>query len=130
MLGSLGDVIFEVADNHVLTFNELSFSRSANYTEHKIIGKSGILEFTGLNTGSCSITMIFDVSFGINPKSQVDELENMMQEHEANLFVLDGQLVGSGYWVIESLNETVEISDNFGGAHRISVNASLKEYIQ
>lgn len=130
MLGSLGSIVFEAADSHILTFSDLSFTRSANYTEHKIIGKSGILEFTGLNAGACSIKMVFDATLGINPKEQLEEIERMMQEHEANLFVLDGQLVGSGYWVIESLNETMEFIDNFGGAHRISVDVSLKEYVK
>lgn len=130
MLGSLGDIVFEVADDYILTLNDLSFTKSANYTEHKIIGKSGILEFTGLNAVSCSVKIVFDVSFGIDPKEQLQELERMMNEHEAAMFVLDGELIGSGYWVVESLNETFERIDNFGGAQRISVNVTLKEYIK
>ena len=130
MLGSLGNIIFEVADFHVLTFDSLSISRSANYAEHKILGRKGLTEFTGLNAGTCSIKMTFDISLGINPKKQAEELEKMLQEHEANLFVLDGQLVGSGYWVIESINENIELTDNFGGFHRITADVKLKEYYQ
>lgn len=128
MLGSFGSIVFECADNHVLTFQELSFNRSANYAEHKIIGRNGLVEFTGLNAGSGTIKMTFDSALGIDPQAQAQELQRMLQDHEACNFVLDGQPVGTGYWVIESISETVELVDWGGKAKRITATVNLKEY--
>lgn len=130
MIGSLGNIIFQVSTRSVNTFQDLSFTRSANYSEHKIIGKTGLVEFTGLNAGTCSLKMTFDVSLGVNPKKSITELERMLNEHEAALFILDGALVGTGYWVIESLSTNILTVDQFGGISRADVNISLKEYHQ
>lgn len=130
MIGSLGNIIFECSDSTILTFQDLSFNRGAAYAEHKILGGNTLVEFTGLNAATCSISITFNEALGIDPATQITELERMLNEHEANLFVLDGQPVGSGYWVIESISETFELLDNHGKARRITANVSLKEYYE
>lgn len=130
MIGSFGDIVFLCSDSTILTFQDLSFNRSASYAEHKILGGNGLVEFTGINAASCSISMNFEASLGVDPLKQITELERMLNDHEANLFVLDGKPVGSGYWVIESINETYELIDNNGRAKKITASVSLKEYYE
>ena len=130
MIGSLGDLIFECSDNHILTFQDLSFNKSVSYAEHKILARRSLLEFTGLNAASCSIKMQFDEALGIDPKKQLNTLETMMQDHQAANFILDGQPVGSGYWVIESINETFELLDNNGRPRKITADVNMKEYYE
>ena len=129
MIGSLGSIIFQVSDDYFLSFSDISFSRSATYAEHKIIDAAPLLEFTGLSSGTCSLKIIFDADQGLNPKKQIDELTDMLNNHEVLDFVIDGCLIGSGAWVIENLNYSIDRLDNFGGWHKVSANLSLKEYI-
>lgn len=128
MLGTLGNIVFEVAEGNVKTFRDLSFTHSANYTEHKILGRNGLVEFTGLNASSCTFKMVLDASLGVNPEQELEGLAELLNGHEAAEFVLDGQPVGTGQWVIESMNVTADIVDNQGGIVRASVSVTLKEY--
>lgn len=128
MIGSLGSIIFQVSDQSFLSFSDLSFSRSANFADHKIIAANTLLEFTGFSPAACSVKIILDSSLGVIPSEQLKDLQDMFDSHEAQLFVLDGKLVGSGDWVIESFNTNIERVNNFGRIERASVSLSLKEY--
>ncbi len=130
MIGTLGCVIFEVSEDSIKTFQDLSFSRQANYTEHKIINSKGLLEFTGLNAVTCSLKIILDASLGLIPAEELKTLRDMLNNHEAVAFILGGEVQGQGLWVIESMNETLELITNNGEIFRASVNLSLKEYLE
>lgn len=130
MIGTLGSVIFEVSEEFIKTFRDLSFSRQANYTEHAIINSKGLLEFTGLKANTCSLKIVLDASFGLNPAEELDILRKMLIEHEAVAFVIGGEVQGLGLWVIESMNETLDLIMNTGEIFRASVNLSLKEYLE
>ena len=56
MIGSLGEVVFEVSDEKVRTFRDFQIQRSAKYSEHAIHGRKGLLEFTGLSPASASLS--------------------------------------------------------------------------
>ncbi len=129
MIGTLGSVIFEVSEDSIKTFRDLSFSRQANYTEHAIINSKGLLEFTGLKANTCSLKIILDASLGLNPLKELDTLRKMLNNHEAVAFVIGGEVQGQGLWVIESMNETLELITNTGEIFKASVNLSLKEYL-
>ena len=130
MIGTLGSVILEVSEEFIKTFRDLSFSRQANYTEHAIINSKGLLEFTGLKANTCSLKIVLDASFGLNPAEELDILRKMLIEHEAVAFVIGGEVQGMGLWVIESMNETLDLIMNTGEIFRASVNLSLKEYLE
>lgn len=128
MIGSLGSVVFSVSEGQVKTFRDLAFSHGVSYQEHKILNKNTLLEFTGRNKSTCNLTMMLDVNTGNQPLKDISELKDLMDNHEACLFVLDGQPVGSGDWVIEGLNVNAERIDNFGGIVRAKVEIKLCEY--
>lgn len=129
MIGSLGDFIFEVSDEGVRTFQDLSFTHSAKYAEHAIHGQKGLLEFTGLNASTCTITIKLAAFLGTNPDAELELIKNMMDGPEAFTFMLDGQIIGENLWVIESITENREQVDNFGGTIINSITLRLKEYL-
>ncbi|MBR0035212.1 MAG: phage tail protein, partial [Synergistaceae bacterium] len=47
----------------------------------------------------------------------------------AVIFMLGDEVIGSDYWVIESLDEEYTEIDSKGQVKRIEVNVKLKEYI-
>ena len=130
MIGNLGGVEFQVSEDSIYTFRDLAFSRQANFTEHKIINSKGLLEFTGLNASLCSLKIVLDASHGINPAQELKALRDMLDSHEAVAFILGGDVQGSGLWVIESMNENLELVTNLGEIFRASVTLSLKEYLE
>ncbi|MBR0150146.1 MAG: phage tail protein [Synergistaceae bacterium] len=130
MVGTLGSIEFSVSEDMIRTFRDLSFTHSASYAEHKIIGRKGLLEFTGLNASTCSMKIFLDAQFGVNPAEELQTLYEAMNAHEAIAFTLGGQVMGGGLWVIETLNETHSIIGAGGALLRAEVSVSLKEYVE
>lgn len=130
MIGALGDVTFEVSISKVFTFDNLNFSHSAKYTEHSIHNRKGVLEFTGINASSASLTIKLDAHLGITPEYELDRLHELLENHTAIPFILDGKIQGWSRWVIESLEESHKIIDNTGALISAEVNIKLKEYLR
>ena len=130
MIGSIGEIVFESdSEKSVMTFDNLSVNRQADYAEHSILSKRGLLEFTGLKAETCSFTMLLDMSLGVNPSEQIRKLTEMLESHEAVNFILEGIPQGHGQWVIESLDVKHNIIDNNGYTRQAEVSIKLREYI-
>ena len=130
MIGSFGEVVFEVSAEKVRTFRDFQIQRSAKYTEHAIHGRKGLLEFTGLSASTVSLNIRLDAGLGINPKEELNTLHEILAKHEALPFILDGEPQGDGLWVLESIGENYDIIDNQGTFIAVEVSLKLKEYIE
>ena len=130
MIGSLGDVVFEVSTERVRTFRDFQIQRSAKYSEHAIHGRKGLLEFTGLSPASVSLSIRVDAGLGVHPKEELNTLHDILNNHEAVPFILDGEPQGDGLWVLEGVDENHEIIDNHGASIAVEVSLKLKEYIE
>ena len=129
MIGTLGDYEFEVSSEKVKTFRDLKFSNSAAYTEHKVHGRKAVLEFTGLNASTASLTVSLDIAQGVDPMTEITRFYEAMNNHEALGFTLGGEVMGEGLWVIESLDEDYEVIGGKGEVLRATVSLKLREYV-
>lgn len=129
MLGTLGDYEFEVSAERVHTFSGLRFNNSAAYAEHKVHGRKAVLEFTGLNASTASLSLTLDSSQGVDPSQEIASLYEHMNNHDALAFTLGGDVMGMGLWVIESLDEEYELVSNTGYLMRARVDLKLREYV-
>ncbi|MBQ9527607.1 MAG: phage tail protein [Fretibacterium sp.] len=129
-IGSLGDIVFEVSPDKVRTFRDLQIQRKANYTEHAIHGKKGLLEFTGFAAATGSLNIRLDAALGVNPKAEFDALLEIFTEHQAVPLILNGEPIGDGLWVIEGIDEGFEVVNNKGVAIALEVPLKLKEYVE
>lgn len=130
MIGSFGEVVFEVSASRLRTFQDFQMQRSAKYSEHAIHGHKGLLEFTGLSASTASLKIKLDVNLGLDPQEELSTLHKILDNHEALPFILDGEPQGDGLWVLESIGENYEIIDNYGMATAVEVSLKLKEYIE
>ena len=129
MIGTLGDIAFEVSEEKIRTFNNYKFSAGANYSEHNIHVKRSLLEFTGLKAASASIDIVLDESLGLTVADELEKLTQLLENHEAVKFILDGKIQGSEKWVLEGLEVSHEIINNQGRTIRAGVNIKLREYV-
>ena len=127
MIATLGSYEFEVSTDKIKTFSNLKFSNSANYSEHKILARKAIIEFTGLNASTASLTINLYASAGINPSEEISELYTLMNDHELLAFTLGGDVMGDGLWVIESLDEDYSVIDAWGNVLEATISLKLKE---
>lgn len=130
MIGSLDDVVFEVSTEIVRTFRDFQIQRSAKFSKHAIHGGKALLEFTGLSPASMSLNIKLDAALGVNPKQELETLRQILADHKAVPFILDGEPQGDGLWVLEALDENYNIIDNQGTFISLDVALKLKEYIE
>ena len=128
MIGSLGEVVFEVSADKILTFDGLQFSKKANYAEHAIHARKGLLEFTGFSAVTASMNIALNADLGVNPLEELAKLNGIFERHEAVFFILDGKPQGDGLWVIESMSLKYDYLSNTGVPKIIEVSLNIKEY--
>ncbi len=129
MLAQLGEYTFEVSTQNVNTFTDLKLSDSAQYSEHKILGRKGLLEFTGLNASACSLNIRLDSALTDRLSETLEYFTQALNEGTALAFVIGGQVMGDGLWVIESLSKRYPRISARGEFLAADLSLSLKEYI-
>lgn len=128
-IGTLGDVVFEVADNKVFTFDEFSRMGSAKWATHEILGQKEINEFISPNTEEISFNIKLSVFLGININDELKKLRNIRDTGEYNKLIIAGESIGENYWVISSLDEKVKSFDQKGNILIVDLGIKLSEYV-
>ena len=130
-IGSFGDVIFEVSSDLILTPERLSRESKARFAEHKVIGRTPILEFLGREIEEIKFTAKFARELGITDLLQeVHKLREKCWNGTAEFFILNNHLYTEHKMVIESLGEEVRRFDGRGAHILTEIDVTLKEYVE
>ena len=129
-LGSLGDIEFEVSDEKVRTFSGLQISKGAKFAAHEVHNRKALLEFTGLDAASMSLKIDINSALGVDVNEELDALHELLDQHEAVPFILNGEPQGGGLWALESLDEEFSRINNKGELVRVELSLKLREYIE
>lgn len=130
MIGNLGPVVFVVSENTMRTFSEFARSSTGRHSVHEILGKKPKSQYIGPGLDTVSFTMRFDVSFGINPRKELDALTELDRQGKAMPLIIGGKGLGTALWVITALNQTWDRIDNRGNVLVATANISLQEYVK
>jgi phage protein U len=129
LLGTFGDIVFEVSDERVKTFDGYNRQGQARYASHEVLGRKPILEYLGAALDQVSFSMKLNAGLGVNPVEELAKLRKMLNGGQAARLVIGGKPQGEDKWVLESLSETYDYLDNKGNVIVATVNLTLKEYI-
>ena len=133
MIGSLGDVIFEVSDKKVSSINnELSRSYKSKISEHNAIYGPGMVRHQGRE--------LIEISFGISlvstllpdssPAEELDKIKTMWEFGEYGYLTLGGQTFGAFPFLIVDMNEKNSyFNKKTSSFDVINLELTLKEYI-
>lgn len=133
MIGSLGDVIFEVSDKKVSSINnELSRSYKSKISEHTAIYGPGMLRHQGRE--------LIEISFGISlvstllpdssPAEELDKIKTMWEFGEYGYLTFGGQTFGAFPFLIVDMNEKNSyFNKKTSSFDVINLELTLKEYI-
>lgn len=127
-IGAFGNLVFSVSENTVKTFDQLSWKNSAKYATHDRHIKRDVLEYLGPEPGSISFSMAFSISYGANPLSEIERLNEMVNEGVTERLVLGGRVYGSYKWVITGVQSTMKRYDNKGNCWAATAQVTMKEY--
>lgn len=128
MIGTLGEIVFEVSSDKVLTFDNLKRKGSGRWATHDIVGKKPVREFIGQGLESISFTMQLSAFLGVTPLDEINKLRELRDKGTAVELVLDGSSVGDNLWTIEDLSEDWRRVDNNGKLIYADLDVSLQEY--
>ena len=133
MIGSLGDVIFEVSDKKVFSINnELSRTYKSKISEHNAIYGPGMIRHQGRE--------LIEISFGISlvssllpdssPAEELDKIKTMWEFGEYGYLTFGGQTFGAFPFLIVDMNEKNSyFNKKTSSFDVINLELTLKEYI-
>ena len=134
MIGSLGDVIFEVSDKKVSSINnELSRTYKSKISEHNAIYGPGMVRHQGRE--------LIEISFGISlvstllpdssPVEEFDKIKTMWEFGEYGYLTFGGQTFGAFPFLIIDMNEKNSyFNKKTSSFDVINLELTLKEYIE
>ena len=128
-MASLGDYYFDVHIENLATFTDLKFSNSVTFQEHKLLGRRSTLEFTGINASTCSFNMHLEYGLAADLYGTIDYFYQAMNDGTALLFMIGPDIIGQGFWVIESIDESYSEITIQGDIVIADLAIKMKEYL-
>ena len=133
MIGSLGDVIFEVSDKKVSSINnELSRTYKSKISEHTAIYGPGMVRHQGreLMEISFGISLVSSLLPDSSPSEELDKIKTMWEFGEHGYLTLGGQTFGAFPFLIVDMNEKNSyFNKKTSSFDVVNLELTLKEYI-
>ena len=133
MIGSLGDVIFEVSDKKVFSINnQINRSYKSKISEHNPIYGPGMLRHQGreLTEITFGITLISSLLQETTPSEQLDKIKTMWEFGEYGYLTLGGQTFGAfPFLIIDMSEKNSYFNRETSEFDYINLDLTLKEYI-
>lgn len=133
MIGSLGDVIFEVSDKKVFSINnQINRSYKSKISEHNPIYGPGMLRHQGreLMEVTFGITLISSLIPDSSPAEELDKIKTMWEFGEYGYLTLGGQTFGAFPFLITDMSEKNSyFNKETSNFDYINLELTLKEYI-
>jgi len=129
LIGSFGDIIFEVSADKIRTFDGFSRESSDRWTNHEVIDQKPLSEFIGPGLDKVSFSMRFDAQHGINPRMEMEKLIEMSRTGEVAALIIGGKPLGVDKWKITGLSQRWNTVDNQGNLLAAVLDVTLEEYV-
>lgn len=128
-IGTLGrNVVFEVSDDRVFTFSELTREVTSRWTNHEPQGVKPKPEFLGAGLQTASLTITLSATLGVRPRDVLEAIENMVENGTAETLVIGNRPVGSNSFRLTGSSEAWNTVYNRGELARATLTISLEEY--
>lgn len=128
IVGSLGDIVFEVSDKVLQSFEKLNFSGSANISIHSIRLRKGKPEFVGTDPEKASMSIRVSKLLGADPDDMIEKIRTYMSSAKILRLQLGKKTFGSYRWLINEYKVIHEDHDRFGNLIDASISLTLIEY--
>ena len=127
VVGSYGDIVFQVSADKVRTWEEASRTGKARWARHELLGRKPIMEYTGPDLATFALTIRLDAGLGVDPAQELKDLQDLRDGAEPKMLVLGGRV--QGLYALESIDETWQRTDKAGNILLARARLALTEYI-
>lgn len=129
MIGTLGGkIVFEVSDDYILTFHDMTRDVAGRWTEHETIGTKPKPEFLGPGNQKISLPITLSASLGVKPRAVLEAVEDMVESGTAEYFILGNRPVGKHPFRLTASSETWGQIYSRGELARATMTITLEEY--
>ena len=133
MIGSLGDVVFEVSDKKIFSINNaINRTYKSKISEHTAIFGPGMIRHQGreLTELSFGISLVASLIPDTTPSEQLDKIKTMWEFGEYDYLTLGGQTFGAFPFLIIDISEkSSHFNKETSNFDFINLELTLKEYI-
>ncbi len=129
-VGCLGDIVFQVSADAIKTINNVVWSGSARYSEHKRHLSNTLTEFTGLEADTISFEMVLSLYLGVDPMEDIEKIWAYERSGKALSLVIGEKSIGKFKWTIKSHKVQMETFDGKGNITGARVSVELLEYVK
>lgn len=127
VVGCLGDVVFEVSRNSVLTPDNIQWNSGAKWEAHERHLRDPALEFVGLEADEMSFEIYLSRTLGVDPMKQIVKLFSYERKGTLLPLVIGTHAYGRYRWVITKTTRKFQVTDQLG-VSSVTVGLSLKGY--
>ena len=130
MIGSLGDVVFEVSDEKIFSINNaINRSYKSKISEHTAIYGPGMLRHQGreLIEVTFGITLISSLIHETTPSEELDKIKTMWEFGEYGYLTLGGQTFGAFPFLVTNINEKNSYFNRETSELKIKVDSTLEK---
>jgi phage protein U len=104
VIGSWGDLVFEVSGDIAKTFQELTEKSSGRWVEHETVNTAPLSEFLGPGLDELEITIVFTTMLGADPQESYEALRSAVRKGEYYPFILGGFPLSGNFWRINEIS--------------------------
>ena len=127
-IGYMGDIVFVVSENYMITPTNYGRESSARWAEHNLLLRKPVSQFGGPGLEKLSFDIILDSDHGIGPEQQLKKLRKMRDTGAVFPLVIGGRPVTQNYWRLDSLKEENCYWTPTGQLQQCIVSLQLTEY--
>ena len=129
-VGSLGDIVFEVRDDKIITPRNVKWTDTANFAEHSRHCSTTLVEYVGDKPDTITLLLKLSDYLGVKTMEQLKKLKAYKRFGKTLRLILGKKPYGRWKWVITKISVSMEYSDKRGNLTQADVQISLKEYIK
>jgi phage protein U len=129
VIGSWGDLVFEVSGDIAKTFQELSQKSSGRWAEHETINTAPLSEFLGPGLDELEVSIIFTTMLGVDPRESYEELRAAVRKGEYYPFILGGFPLSDNLWRFTEISgDSTVFGPRDGEIMWMELNITAREY--
>lgn len=129
MIGTLGKkIVFEVSDDTVMTFQNMSREVSGRWANHEALGVKPKPEFLGPGNQTISLPITLSAALGVKPRAVLETVEAMVESGAAEYLVIGTKPVGKNPFRLTGSSETWDKVYSRGELAKATVTIALEEY--
>ena len=129
-VGAFGDIVFEVSDHVIRTFQEVQRTNPGRWAVHEVMGSKPISEFIGPGLDEITLPIHLNELFlgGNDIEDEVERIRELVKNGTPSTLVIADRVIGKFY--LESLDETHKHFGGKGESRVADLSLKLKEYIE